>query len=357
MEPQEEEEVSGSGDGVLDLSRLHLDSLAADDDVGGGEERRRATRQLYLNHNRLAAVPASVCLFANLRLLDVSNNGLSVIGEDVTRLTQLRTFVAKNNRLDETSLPKDFGAMQLEVLNLSGNRFQEIPLQCTKLRRLQSLSIGGNRLRSIPAEIENLTSLELLYLGGNFITAIPPELANLPYLSYLVLCDNRIQGVPPQFTRLHSLRSLSLHNNLLTYLPREILSLVRLQELSLRGNPLVVRFVKEMTYDPPSLLELAGRTVKSRNVPYSRCDLPSNLLNYLDLASKCPNPKCAGVYFDSCVRHIKFVDFCGKYRLPLMHYLCSPECTSPCSSNPQSDAESEDESSVPADRLQRVLLG
>lgn len=65
----------------------------------------------------------------------------------------------------------------------------------------------------------------------------------------------------------------------------------------------------------------------------------------------------SGVYFDSCVRHIKFVDFCGKYRLPLMHYLCSPECSSPCSSNPQSDADSDDDNSVPADRLQRVLLG
>lgn len=95
-------------------------------------------------------------------------------------------------------------------------------------------------------------------------------------------------------SRLHSLRSLSLHNNLLTYLPREILSLVHLQELSLRGNPLVVRFVKEMTYDPPSLLELAGRTVKSRNLLYSPFDLPANLVRYLDLASKCPNPKCAG---------------------------------------------------------------
>lgn len=93
---------------------------------------------------------------------------------------------------------------------------------------------------------------------------------------------------------MHSLRSLSLHNNLLTYLPREILSLVHLHELSLRGNPLVVRFVKEMTYDPPSLLELAGRTIKSRNMPYYPRDLPANLLRYLDLASKCPNPKCAG---------------------------------------------------------------
>ncbi|XP_036401454.1 leucine-rich repeat-containing protein 58 [Megalops cyprinoides] len=342
------------GENVLDLSRLNLDSLSLDN---LSEERRKETKQLYLTYNRLAVLPESVCLFANLEFLDISNNGLSVICEDIVRLTKLKTLIAKNNRLDEFSLPKEFGSMQIEVLNFSGNRFEELPTQCLKLQRLQSLSLGGNRLKTIPAEIENVTSLELLYLGGNLISAIPPELANLPCLTYLVLCDNRIQSVPPQLTRLHSLRSLSLHNNLLTYLPREILSLVHLQELSLRGNPLVVRFVKDMTYDPPSLLELAGRTIKSRNLPYSPHDLPANLVHYLDLASKCPNPKCAGVYFDSCVRQIKFVDFCGKYRLPLMHYLCSPECSSPCSSNPQSDADSEDENSVSADRLQRVLLG
>lgn len=342
------------GENVLDLSRLNLDSLSLDNI---SEERKKDTKQLYLTYNRLTVLPEHVCLFANLEFLDISNNGLSVICEEMARLNQLKTLLAKNNRLDEFSLPKDFGSMQIEVLNLSGNRFEELPTQCLKLQRLKSLSIGGNRLKAIPAEIEDLTSLELLYLGGNLISAIPPELANLPSLSYLVLCDNRIQSVPPQLARLYSLRSLSLHNNLLTYLPREILSLVHLQELSLRGNPLVVRFVKDMTYDPPSLLELAGRTIKSRNLAYCSLDLPSHLRHYLDLASKCPNPKCAGVYFDSCVRHIKFVDFCGKYRLPLMHYLCSPECTSPCSSNPQSDADSEDENSVPADRLQRVLLG
>lgn len=69
-----------------------------------------------------------------------------------------------------------------------------------------------------------------------------------------------------------------------------------------------------------------------------------------------------GVYFDCCVRQIKFVDFCGKYRLPLMHYLCSPECSSPCtsashSSTSQSESDSEDEASVAAHRMQKVLLG
>ncbi|XP_066455350.1 leucine-rich repeat-containing protein 58 [Eleutherodactylus coqui] len=343
------------GEHVLSLPRLGLENLSLEQVP---EERRREVQQLLLPHNRLVVLPPPVALFSQLLLLDISHNGLAYIGDEILGLTRLKTLLAKNNRLDESSLPKEMGAMRLEVVNFSGNQFEELPSQLLQMQTLKTLSLGGNRLKSIPAEIENITSLEFLYLGGNFISYIPSELANLSYLSCLVLCDNRIQSVPPQLAQLHSLRSLSLHNNLLTYLPREILSLVRLQELSLRGNPLVVRFVRDLTYMPPSLLELAGRTIKSRGIPYSPWELPENLLRYLDLASKCPNPKCGGVYFDSCVRHIKFVDFCGKYRLPLMHYLCSPECSSPCSSiSSQSESDSEDEASVAARRMQKVLLG
>ncbi|XP_034953040.2 leucine-rich repeat-containing protein 58 [Zootoca vivipara] len=305
--------------------------------------------------------------FPALEVLDVSGTGLSALGPELLELARLHTLLAKNNRLGaDGSFPKGLAgaplARTLRVLNLSGNRFTQVPASLLGLRRLQSLSLGSNRLQGIPPAIQELSSLEFLYLGGNFITSIPPELANLSLLNYLVLCDNKIQSIPPQLAQLHSLRSLSLHNNLLTYLPREILNLVHLEELSLRGNPLVVRFVRDLTYNPPSLQELAGRTIKTRNVPYVPSDLPGNLLRYLSLASNCPNPKCGGVYFDSCVRQIKFVDFCGKYRLPLMHYLCSPECSSPCSSasqssTSQSESDSEDEAIVAARRMQKVLLG
>lgn len=33
-----------------------------------------------------------------------------------------------------------------------------------------------------------------------------------------------------------------------------------------------------------------------------------------------------GVFFNNRVEHVKFVDFCGKYRLPLLQYLCSRKC-------------------------------
>lgn len=109
--------------------------------------------------------------------------------------------------------------------------------------------------------------------------------------SYVAYCHWFLYCI---YSRLHSLRSLSLHNNLLTYLPREILNLIHLEELSLRGNPLVVRFVRDLTYDPPTLLELAARTIKIRNISYTPYDLPGNLLRYLGSASNCPNPKCGG---------------------------------------------------------------
>lgn len=146
--------ANGHCEGVLDLSRRNLNSLSL---VNISEGRKRDTKQLYLSFNRLASLSGSVCMFSNLEFLDISNNGLSVICEDITRLTKLRTLISKNNRLDEFSLPKEFGSLPLEVLNLSGNRFEEMPAQFMKLQRLQSLSLGGNRLQSIPAEIENLT--------------------------------------------------------------------------------------------------------------------------------------------------------------------------------------------------------
>ncbi|XP_044526012.1 leucine-rich repeat-containing protein 58 isoform X2 [Gracilinanus agilis] len=312
----------------LNLSRLGVspEALALELEVRA-EERRgsRETQRLLLPHNRLVSLPRTLgASFPQLQLLDVSGNGLVALGPELLALRCLRTLLAKNNRLGGPgSLPKGLAqaplCRTLQVLNLSGNCFQELPPALLEMRALQTLSLGGNQLHTIPPEIENLR-------------------------------------------RLNSLRSLSLHNNLLTYLPREILSLVHLQELSLRGNPLVVRFVRDLTYDPPTLLELAGRTIKTRNIAYTPCDLPGNLVRYLDLASNCPNPKCGGVYFDCCVRQIKFVDFCGKYRLPLMHYLCSPECSSPCSSashssTSQSESDSEDEASVAAHRMQKVLLG
>jgi len=141
--------------------------------------------------------------------------------------------------------------------------------------------------------VDVFTRLEILYLGGNRLCSVPVELGHVTSLVSLVLSDNQLTSLPRSLTNLHRLQSLSLHNNQLATLPPDIIRLP-LVELSLRNNPLVVRFVEELTYDAPSLLELAGRCVKTHHIHYSSDSIPATLVNYLDSAHSCVNPRCNG---------------------------------------------------------------
>ena len=51
---------------------------------------------------------------------------------------------------------------------------------------------------------------------------------------------------------------------------------------------------------------------------------------------------------------IKFADFCGRYRLPLLQFLCSPNCM--IDSDDDTTGSSSDDDYSPA-RMRRVLLG
>ncbi|KAJ8928563.1 hypothetical protein NQ314_018881 [Rhamnusium bicolor] len=81
-----------------------------------------------------------------------------------------------------------------------------------------------------------------------------------------------------------------------------------------------------MSHNPASLLELSARTIKLHDILPKPGEIPVTLIRYMDSAHRCLNPHCKGVYFDNRVEHIKFVDFCGKYRIPLLQYLCSLKC-------------------------------
>ena len=197
--------------------------------------------------------------------------------------------------------------------------------------------------------------LTFLYLGGNRLTHVPSELGQLSSLSALILCGNQLQFLPKELTKLSNLQSLRLHDNQLQTLPQGLMKLTNLRELSLRNNPLVLRFVKEWPNTVPTLLELSGRCVKKNSIPYTRELIPGVLVEYLNRAQHCDNPRCNGVYFTSRVQSVKFVDFCGKYRVPLMQYLCSAMCVSDDTSYSSSSEDEADEAAKY--RMKKVLLG
>lgn len=160
--------------------------------------------------------------------------------------------------------------------------------------------------------------LQVLSLGGNLLTEVPDSVGNLQQLQALTLCDNLIEILPASIARLANLKSLLLHKNRLRHLPRNIITLKNLVEvsaaapiaaasipqivffilvsiqLSLRENPLVVRFVQEISLNPPTLLELSARVVRTANIQIQPNDLPKTMHDYLNTAHCCVNPKCKG---------------------------------------------------------------
>jgi len=328
---EDDEGASGSKRGLLDISWSEF-SRWPEDIINEAAEYNGPLLTLKIHHNVMKEIPLIPASLVHLVHLDVSNNHLATLPPDLVKLRHLRVLEARNNLLDDASLPKDFRSMRasLRIVNLAGNEFETLPPQLCQLNRLKSLFLGGNKIRRIPVEVEGLRSLETLYLGGNRLEHVPATLGRLSHLRALSLCNNRLVSIPPTLANLKRLKSLSLHGNRLTTLPQEIVN-VDLRELSLRDNPLVNRFVSDLNFSAPSLRELAARVVKinGARIHYSAETLPRNLVQYLETAQQCVNPRCAGVYFDTRVEHVNFVDFCGKYRLPLLQYLCTPKCSDP----------------------------
>ncbi|KAF1762540.1 hypothetical protein GCK72_010802 [Caenorhabditis remanei] len=312
-------------------------------------------KKLDLTQNSFVVI-RGLRTFTNVSMLDVSFNSLSSLPEEIGSLTSLTTLIARNNLLEH--LPKGMQLLQnMEHLYLSGNRLEYVPPVILTMRKLKTLHLGGNYIDSCPSNISVLASLTVLYFGGNRLREIPASIGCLDQLENLGLCDNILETIPSTLGDLHYLETLSLHNNKLRTLPTDILNLRRLQQLSLRNNPLVHSFVHNMDLAPPSLKELSGRTVRQNyhNVPNLDEVLPTDLVAYLNSACQCVNPECKGVYFDARVEHVKFVDFCGKYRVPLMQFLCSPRCSAGI---PSVDYETSSESEEEIEPImRRVLLG
>ncbi|CAJ0947015.1 unnamed protein product, partial [Mesorhabditis belari] len=311
---------------------------------------------LNLSRNRLLCAN-EIVIFENLISLDLSNNQLMDVPKDIGKLGKLRVFEARNNMIED--FPDSMSLLtNIEVFNVAGNHLTVFPTVCLEMLKLRQLYLGGNHISELPFGIGTLTQLEVLYLGGNQLIEIPATIGHLKALCNLNLSDNVLESLPSTVAECQELELLSLHNNKIRTLPTGIIKLRNLAQLSLRGNPLVAEFVSNIQLEPPKLKELAGRIVQRKLEKWRLWEiLPRELVHYLHSANQCVNPKCKGVYFEACVEHVKFVDFCGKYRVPLLEFLCSPRCSSTAPAYVSSSSDTEDEPDSSQMKMKKVLLG
>lgn len=113
-------------------------------------------------------------------------------------------------RLD--TLPADLVRFKkLRKLDLSKNKFSQLPDFIDQLDSLQELNLHRNNITFFPMQICRMRSLKRLILSRNSFTQLPECIQYLKKLSYLDLSDTPVGSFPGAFVLMPQLKTLSLH--------------------------------------------------------------------------------------------------------------------------------------------------
>ncbi|MFT3855971.1 MAG: leucine-rich repeat-containing protein kinase family protein [Aquabacterium sp.] len=191
---------------------------------------------------------------------------------------------------DLSSFPREIFdlADTLEVLNLSGNRLQDLPDDLPRLHRMKVLFCGDNQFARIPDSVGRCPQLSMVSFKGNQLTSIegralppalrwliltdnllqelPDEIGHCKRLQKLMLAGNQLRALPASMQQCQRLELVRLSANRLTELPAWLLALPQLAWLAYGGNPLSAE-------DEAHALAMAG----VRRIDWSELDLTARL--------------------------------------------------------------------------------
>ncbi|TQE09673.1 hypothetical protein C1H46_004766 [Malus baccata] len=233
---------------------------------------------------------------------------LSKFLPSMVQLKNLKYLHLENCNLTNDAIPKDLGGLSsLEVLDLSGNEFSELPTlsglfklqtlqldnckylqeipdlpkqleileadECTALAKMPDfsdmLSIRDHSPKlTEPIILQRLQKLEILDLGYCHHLKASPDFSKLPYLKILFLNDCKsLSVIHPSLSGLSKLRYLHLENCNLTNdaIPKDLGGLSSLEVLDLSGNEFSVL---------PSLSGLS----KLRSLYLKNCNLTNDAI-------------------------------------------------------------------------------
>lgn len=170
-------------------------------------------------------------LAQTLEILDLSNNFLSSIPEDISRLKKLKIAFFSNNLF--TSVPSAFkGCEELYMLGFKANRIETFDEDILPLS-ISWLILTDNRLKSLPRSMGRLHKLQKCALAGNAISRLPDEMAKCKELELLRLSANQIEELPSWLLRLPKLSWLAFSGNPCAKAQKPPLEEVAYEELEL----------------------------------------------------------------------------------------------------------------------------
>ncbi|MDR1466517.1 MAG: AAA family ATPase [Treponema sp.] len=134
-------------------------------------------------------------------------------------------------------LPEDvFEYIDPEVvlsLNISMNKFEEIPSFIMAFSSMESLDASGNRLKKLPDAITALSSLKRLKVNDNDLMELPENIDRLAVLETLDVSRNKLVKLPESIKNLRFLKKFDFTLNKLAEVPSSVRKFVASQEINI----------------------------------------------------------------------------------------------------------------------------
>jgi Leucine-rich repeat (LRR) protein len=148
--------------------------------------------ELDLTNNSIEQIPSWVQKLTNLQILILRGNKLNEVSEFVFYLPSLKELDLWGNSISTFSIDHPITETRLEYLNLSMNKFTDLPKAVIKLTHLKKILLDNNQLTKIPSEIFEMKDLEYAYLYHNNISDFEAPQSIKNHLKTIDLTNNPI---------------------------------------------------------------------------------------------------------------------------------------------------------------------
>lgn len=208
--------------------------------------------ELSLEGKGLKSFPNAILTFKNIRSLNISYNRIDSIPVNLfDKCRKLRVIHYAGNDLEELS-PVLFHPL-LKVLNVSENNLTIIPDGVSKCKQLEELDLHANQLKTCPSSSFVLTSLQSLILSGNPLTALNTWIMNQPQLKILFIDNTNIENLPEGICKINALRFLNIEENKIKELPSCFCEMKKLKIIMVSGSVLSDARLAELNRCLPEL--------------------------------------------------------------------------------------------------------
>lgn len=276
--------------------------------------------RLDLSRNALRHVPEfAYSQMGRLRVLDLSGNKLESVDElAFHNSTQLQTLDLSGNVLETLSERTMEGLLRLEFLDLRDNRLVSLPetiFDSSRIRTVERIDLSGNRFNEIPTRALQRQSVSLLSLNlarNRMVEVYTQDIVNNVKeldLSENPLSENAIRGI---LGEAKILRALNLAGTGIKTLPR--LETPFLRHLNLSGN--AIADIRPTTLERTTMLE-------SLDVSRNRLTDFTNLISTFKILPALQSLDVS----DNAVKTVNESSFDGLNALRALRMIDLPNCT------------------------------